>query len=71
MRPRRLFLSGNNPTLAEIGLRVEILKTQHRTADLAAALTALLDRSTSFDVLEYVDQVAREQISGPGAAAFP
>ena len=55
------LLSGNNPTLAEIGLRVDILKTQHRNAALAAALTALLDRSTSFDVLEYVDQVAREQ----------
>ncbi len=55
------LMSGSNPSLAEISLRVDILKTQRRTADLTAALNSLLDRSTSFDVLEYIDQVAREQ----------
>jgi cellulose synthase operon protein C len=55
------LLSGDNPTVPEISLRVEIFKTQRRTAELTAALNSLLDRTTSFDVLEYVNQIAREQ----------
>ena len=55
------LLVGNSPTVPEISLRVDIFKTQRRTAELTNALNSLLDRSTSFDVLEYVNQVAREQ----------
>ncbi|HTD56117.1 MAG TPA: hypothetical protein VK670_12095 [Silvibacterium sp.] len=55
------LLSSLDPSLAAISLRVDVLKAQRRSGDLASSLIALLERSTSFDVLEYVDQVAREQ----------
>lgn len=55
------LLSAGNPSLAEISLRVDILKTQRRNAELTTALNSLLDRSTAFDILEYVAQVARDQ----------
>jgi cellulose synthase operon protein C len=55
------LLSGSDPSPVAIALRVDVLKTQRRNADLSTALNALLDRSSSLDVIEYVAQVAREQ----------
>jgi cellulose synthase operon protein C len=55
------LLTGSNPPLAEIALRIDILKAQRKNEELTTALNSLLDRSTSFDVFEYIDQVAREQ----------
>ncbi|MBV8629686.1 MAG: hypothetical protein JOZ83_02095, partial [Silvibacterium sp.] len=55
------LLSSADPSLPEIALRVDILKAQRRSADLASSLTDLLEHSTSFEVLEYIDQVARDE----------
>jgi len=55
------LLAGPDPTITAIALRVDVLKAQRRTAELTSSLNALLDRSTSFEVLEYIDQLARGQ----------
>lgn len=56
-----LLLTKPNPTLAEISLRIDILNARPKKAGLEAALNGLLDRSASFDVLEYVAQFAQQQ----------
>ena len=49
------------PSMAEVSLRVDILNALQRRDDAAAALEGELARSSSFDVLESIEQLARQQ----------
>jgi cellulose synthase operon protein C len=53
--------AANNPSMVEITLRVDILNALQRRTDSAAALDNALSRSSSFDVLESIEQLARQQ----------
>jgi tetratricopeptide (TPR) repeat protein len=50
-----------NPTQDEISLLVDVLNAEQRKADLSSALDGMLDRSTSFDTLAFIAQVAAQQ----------
>jgi tetratricopeptide (TPR) repeat protein len=53
--------AGGNPSMAEVSLQVDILNALQRRDDAAAALDAALARTSSFDVLESIEQLARQQ----------
>lgn len=55
------LLKKDNPSLAEIGLRVDLLKAKNDKPGLVASLKGVLDRSTSLEVIEYVKATAQEQ----------
>lgn len=53
--------AGANPSQGDISLLVDVLSAQQRRTELATALTGILDRSTSFDTLEFIAQAAAQQ----------
>jgi cellulose synthase operon protein C len=57
----RAVVSGADPDLRSFGLRVAVLENQGRTAELKQLLDGLASRTSSFELLARVDEVASRQ----------
>ncbi|MGH9664612.1 MAG: hypothetical protein ACRD9L_09340, partial [Bryobacteraceae bacterium] len=53
------LVAGVNPDSGDVSLRVSVLEGQNRRADLEAFLAGLAARSTSYDLLAQIENIAR------------
>ena len=54
-------VSGANPSLDALDLRIAVLQAQNRPKDLEALLASMVPNATSFDLLEHIESIAQQQ----------
>gem|GEM_PF-357868 len=54
-------VSGANPSLESLDLRIAVLQAQSRPKDLEALLASMVPNATNFDLLEHIESIAQQQ----------